>query len=81
MSSTRPNLSFVYKLRTASAARGASFAPHFGQRSRWHARQKARLQVTHKASGSKTTGHLAVCSCWPQFPFAAVVVGWCVGMV
>ena len=20
-------------------------------------------------------------SCWPQFPFAAVVVGWCVGMV
>jgi hypothetical protein len=30
---------------------------------------------------SKTTGHLTVCSCWPQFPFAAVVVGWCVGMV
>ena len=51
----RPNLSFVYMLRTASPARGASFARHFGQRSGWHARQKVRLQVAHGASAAGTT--------------------------
>src|SRR6478752_3842532 len=30
---------------------------------------------------SKATSHLAVCGGWPQFPFAAVVIGWCVGMI
>ena len=54
-SSTRPNQSFVYRLRTASPARGASFAPHFGQRSGWHARQKVRRQAAHGASAAGTT--------------------------
>ena len=30
---------------------------------------------------TKATSYLAVCCGWPQFPLAAIVVGWCVGMV